>query len=40
MNICHAGNEYIVTMHGFEILRTISKADLLAFVSNVIKGWE
>ena len=39
MNICHAGSEYVVTMHGFEIFRTDSRADLLTFVNNVIKGW-
>ena len=39
VNICHAGNEYVVSMHGFEIFRTDSKAELLTFVNNVVKGW-
>ena len=39
MNICHAGADYVVTMHGFEIFRTSDKAELKKFVNNVIAGW-
>ena len=39
MNICHAGGDYVVTMHGWEIFRTADKSELLKFVNNVVKGW-